>query len=127
MAGIVNSYETVMVLSTKLGEEGIASTVEKFKTLIAAHGTIDVVDEWGKRRLAYPIEKQTEGYYALISFKSSPDFIAELNRIYNITDGVLRSAVKKIEIKPSKLQKKAPEQAETAVEATPAEAETAAE
>lgn len=127
MAGIVNSYETVMVLSTKLGEEGIASTVEKFKTLIAAHGTIDVVDEWGKRRLAYPIEKQTEGYYALISFKSSPDFIAELNRIYNITDGVLRSAVKKIEIKPSKLQKKAPEQAETAVEAAPAEDETAAE
>ena len=127
MAGIVNSYETVMVLSTKLGEEGIASTVEKFKALIAAHGTIDVVDEWGKRRLAYPIEKQTEGYYALIGFKSEPDFISELNRIYNITDGVLRSAVKKIEVKPSKLQKKAPEQAETAVEAAPAEAETAAE
>jgi small subunit ribosomal protein S6 len=105
MAGIVNSYETVLVLSTKLGEEGIASTVEKFKALISANGTIDVVDEWGKRKLAYLIEKQSEGYYVLIGFKSNPEFITELNRVYNITEGVLRSAVKKIEVKPAKVKK----------------------
>ena len=122
MAGIVGSYETVMILSTKLGEEGIASTVEKFKALIAANGTIDVVDEWGKRKLAYLIDKQSEGYYVLIGFKSNPEFIAELNRIYNITEGVLRSAVKKNEVKPSKAKK-----AEEPAQPEAAETEAAAE
>ena len=93
MAGIVNSYETVLVLSTKLGEEGIASTVEKFKALISANGTIDVVDEWGKRKLAYLIEKQSEGYYVLINFNCDPSFVAELDRVYKITDGVLRTMI----------------------------------
>ena len=116
MAGIVNSYETVLVLSTKLGEEGIASTVEKFKALISANGTIDVVDEWGKRKLAYLIEKQSEGYYVLIGFKSNPEFITELNRVYNITDGVLRTAVKKIEVKPAKVKKTEEAPAAEAVE-----------
>jgi small subunit ribosomal protein S6 len=116
MAGIVNSYETVLVLSTKLGEEGIASTVEKFKALISANGTIDVVDEWGKRKLAYLIEKQSEGYYVLIGFKSNPEFITELNRVYNITEGVLRTAIKKIEVKPAKVKKTEEAPAAEAVE-----------
>jgi small subunit ribosomal protein S6 len=103
MPEVKNSYETVFILSTKLGEEGIAATVNKFKELIAAHGTIDNVDEWGKRRLAYPINKEEEGYYTLISFTSAPEFTAELDRVYNITDGVLRSLiVKKEKEAPSK-------------------------
>lgn len=103
MPEVKNSYETVFILSTKLGEEGIAATVNKFKELIAAHGTIDNVDEWGKRRLAYPINKEEEGYYTLISFTSAPEFTAELDRVYNITDGVLRSlTVKKEKEAPSK-------------------------
>ncbi|QNK40696.1 30S ribosomal protein S6 [Caproicibacter fermentans] len=97
MADVKISYETVFILSAKLGEEGITSTVQKFKDLIAENGTIDNVDEWGKRRLAYPIHKEEEGYYTLIAFTSSPDFTAELDRIYNITDGVLRSLTVKKE------------------------------
>ncbi len=93
MPDIKNSYETVFILSTKLGEDGISATIQKFKDLIGAHGTIDNVDEWGKRRLAYPINKEEEGYYTLISFTSSPEFTAELDRIYNITDGVIRSLI----------------------------------
>ncbi|QEY34376.1 30S ribosomal protein S6 [Caproiciproducens galactitolivorans] len=93
MSGVKNSYETVFILSTKLGEDAIASLVQKFKDLIEAHGTIDTVDEWGKRRLAYPIQKQEEGYYTLISFTSAPEFTAELDRIFKITDGVLRSLI----------------------------------
>ncbi len=54
---VKNKYETVIVLSAKLGEEGNAELVEKFKALIAKHGTVESVDEWGKRRLAYPINK----------------------------------------------------------------------
>ncbi|HEX3018190.1 MAG TPA: 30S ribosomal protein S6 [Caproicibacter sp.] len=101
MPEIKNSYETVFILSTKLGDDGIAAAVQKFKELIEANGTIENVDEWGKRRLAYAINKEEEGYYTLISFTSSPAFTAELDRIYNITDGVLRSLIVKIE-KPSK-------------------------
>ena len=95
MPDVKHSYETVFILSTKLGDDGIASLVEKFKNLIAANGTVDSVDEWGKRRLAYEINKETEGYYALINFTSPASFTAELDRVYKITDGVLRSLIVK--------------------------------
>lgn len=92
MSKIAN-YETVMVLSTKKGDEGIASLVEKFKSLISSNGTIESVDEWGKRKLAYDINYESEGYYCLINFSADPSFAAELDRVYKITDGVLRSLI----------------------------------
>ncbi len=93
MAKQSGHYETVMVLKTKLGEEALQALVEKFKTLIEQNGTINNVDVWGKRRLAYLIEDETEGYYVLVDFTSKPDFPAELDRVYKITDGVLRSLI----------------------------------
>ncbi len=93
MAKLTQKYETMLVLSTKLGEDGIAQTVEKFKNLISSHGVLETVDEWGKRRLAYPINYETEGYYTLFQFESKPEFPSELNRIYNITDGILRTLI----------------------------------
>lgn len=93
MADGKNLYETVIVTSAKLGEEGSAALVERFKALIAEHGTVQSVDDWGKRRFAYPIQKQTEGYYTLINFQSSPEFTAELDRRYQITDGILRTII----------------------------------
>jgi small subunit ribosomal protein S6 len=88
-----SKYETIMILNTKLGEEGIASLFEEFKTLIEKNGTVDSVEDWGKRRLAYEIEDETEGYYYLVNFTSAPDFPAELDRIYKIREGVLRSLI----------------------------------
>ena len=99
MTEVKNKYETVLVLSAKLGEEGNAELVEKFKATIAKHGTVESVDDWGKRRLAYPINKETEGYYTLINFESTPDFTAELDRRHKITEGVLRSIIIKKEDK----------------------------
>ena len=93
MEEIKNKYETVFIVSCKLDEEAIAAVVQKFKDLIAANGTVDGVDEWGKRRLAYPINKENEGYYVLIDFTSVPAFTAELDRIYKITDGIMRSII----------------------------------
>ena len=93
MTETASVYESVLVLSMKLGEEGIASTIEKFKTLISKNATLDSVDEWGKRRLAYMINKESEGYYVLFNFTSEPDFPAELDRRYKITEGVLRSLI----------------------------------
>lgn len=94
---VVSSYETVMVISNKLGEDAIAQMVEKFKSLIERHATLEGVDEWGARRLAYPINKESEGYYVLFNFKSTAEFPAELDRRYKITDGVLRSLIIKKE------------------------------
>ena len=86
-------YETMLVTSAQLDEEATAALVGKFKSLIEANATIDGVDEWGKRRLAYPINKEDDGIYTLIHFTSGPDFLAELDRVYGITDGVLRSLI----------------------------------
>ena len=111
MADGKNLYETVIVTSAKLGEEGSAALVERFKALIAEHGTVQSVDDWGKRRFAYPIQKQTEGYYTLINFESNPEFTAELDRRYQITDGILRTIIIKRDprhvaaIKAQKVQK----------------------
>lgn len=95
MAGVINSYETVIVVTAKNGEEAAQAVVERFKNLIAENGTLESVDEWGKRKLAYLIEKQPEAYYTLINFKSTPEFMAELDRRYQITDTILRTIIVK--------------------------------
>ena len=97
MAQVKNSYETVMLISNTLGDEGIAAMVERFKGIIEQNATIDNSDEWGKRRLAYPINDESEGYYVLVDFTSDPTFPAELDRLYKITDGVLRTLIIKKE------------------------------
>ncbi len=97
MAKVSEKYESVLVLSTKSGEDAVKAAVEKFTALITKHATLDSVDEWGKRRLAYAINYETEGYYVLFNFTSAPDFPAELDRVYKITDGVLRSLIVKKE------------------------------
>lgn len=93
MAKLSQSYETIMVLNPKLGEDATKELIARFKTLIEKNGTIDVEEDWGMRRLAYEIQDQTEGYYYLIQFTSEPTFPAELDRRYNIADGVMRSLI----------------------------------
>ena len=88
-------YETMLVTSSALDEEASAALIGKFKSLIEANGTIDSVDDWGKRRLAYPINDEVEGYYVIVDFESNTEFPAELDRIFKITDGVLRSLIVK--------------------------------
>ena len=91
----MTKYECLFVLSTKtLDDAALEATTEKFKDLITKNGgVIENVDVWGKRRLAYAINYETEGYYVLVNFTSAPSFPAELDRIYNITDGVIRSLI----------------------------------
>ena len=84
------SYETLFVVSGNLAEDASKATVEKFVNLINENGTDVNVNEWGKRRLAYPINYVTEGYYVLVSYKSEPSFPLELERVLGITEGILR-------------------------------------
>ena len=93
MAKVTANYELVFIIDPAQGEEGIAALVEKFKALVEKHGTMAEVDEWGKRRLAYPINDLNEGYYVLMTFSSDPAFPAELDRVLRITDGVMRSMI----------------------------------
>ena len=64
-----------------------------FTYLIAAYGTLESVAEWGKRGLAYEIDDEQEGYYVLVNFTAAHEFPAELDRIYKITEGVIRSLI----------------------------------
>ena len=86
-------YEVALVLSVANGDEAVNALKEKFNDLIAKNGTVENVDEWGKRRLAYPINDETEGYYIFTTMTSEPALPAELERIAGITEGVLRIMV----------------------------------
>ena len=87
------NYETMFVLSVANGEEATAAMVEKVKALVSANGTLDSVDEWGKRKLAYAIDYISEGYYVLVNFKANAELPAELERNFRINDNVMRYMV----------------------------------
>ena len=93
MDKVMNSYETLFVVDATLSEEDVKATVEKFTALIAENGTIESVDEWGKRKLAYPINDKNDGYYVLVNFKSEGEFPSELERVFGINEYILRSIV----------------------------------
>lgn len=93
MAKVNANYEVVYIMNPALGEEGIAALTEKFKALVEANGTLNELDNWGKRRMAYPISDLLDGHYVLMSFTSGAAFPAELDRILKITDGVIRSMI----------------------------------
>lgn len=93
MANVTAKYEAVLILNANLGEEATTALNERFKALVASNGTLDAVDEWGKRRLAYPINDENEGYYIQYNFTSGKDFPAEFDRQLKLTDGVIRSLI----------------------------------
>ena len=111
MEAAKNSYETLFIIDPDLTEEATKAMIEKFTKLIADNGEVESVDEWGKRRLAYPINDKPEGYYVLINFKSEPSLPSELERIFGITEGIMRSLVVRHEEKKPRAKKpvKAPE------------------
>ena len=93
MAKTSGNYEVMYIIDLDQGEEGIASIVEKFKSLIESGGSISETKEMGKMKLAYLINDKPEGYYVLVKFTAGPEFPAELDRVMGITDGVMRSLI----------------------------------
>ena len=88
-----SKYETMYIINANLDEEATAAVVAKFKALVEENATLTAIDEWGKRRLAYPINYMNEGYYVHMEFEAPHDFPAELDRNYNITESVLRGII----------------------------------
>ncbi|MBQ5334978.1 MAG: 30S ribosomal protein S6 [Oscillospiraceae bacterium] len=98
MAKLSAKYELMVVFSLAKGEENAQALWAKFKTMIEENAELGEIDEWGKRKLAYPIHYgtanyETDGYYVVVTFSAKPDFPAELDRVLQITDGVLRSMI----------------------------------
>ncbi len=87
------NYEVLMLFSVAKGEEATEALKTKFLELISANGTLGEVEEWGKRRLAYPVNDEPEGYYVLANFTAEPEFPREFDRVFSITDGALRSMI----------------------------------
>lgn len=93
MAKTTEKYELMYIINPNLSEEETAAVVEKFKALVEQNGTLEEMEEMGKRKLAYEINYISEGYYVLVKFTSGPDVPAELDRVLGITDGILRSLI----------------------------------
>ena len=93
MAKNTGKYEVLYIINATLGEDETKEVVEKFKTMVEENGTLISIDEWGKRRLAYPINDMPEGYYVLMVMETKPEFPAELDRVFKITENVLRSII----------------------------------
>ena len=111
------SYETLFAVSGNLVEDDSKALVEKFVNLVKENATDVEVNEWGKRRFAYPINYVTEGYYVLVSYKSNSDFPQELERQFGITEGVLRyMTTTKCEKSAAKAEPAVSEPAEVTVE-----------
>ena len=127
MPKVKGTYETIFIADLSLGEEGVAALVEKFKALIEKNGTIAKVDEWGKRRFAYPINDMNEGYYVVVTYKSEPAFPAELERLLNIHESIMRSLTIRLEFDAEERAKAKKAAAEAAAAAAAAAAEAAAE
>ena len=98
------SYETLFAVSGNLAEDDAKAVIEKFVNLINDNASDVDVNEWGKRRFAYPINYVTEGYYVLLNFKSEPSFPHELTRVFGITEGVIRNMTLAVEAKAEKTE-----------------------
>ena len=93
----MNKYESVVIINPTVDEEGMKALISKFTDLINNDGKVEKVDELGKRKLAYEIKKLNEGYYVVIKFEAKPELITELERVYRITDEVMKFIVVKEE------------------------------
>ena len=123
MEKVINSYEGMFIVSLANGEEAALATVNKFKALIEANAEVVAVDDWGKRRFAYPIQDLNEGYYTVVTFKCEGAFPAELQRLMNIDESVLRAMVIRLDHEAVAKAVEAPAEETVADEAAPADAE----
>ena len=130
MEKVLNSYESLFIVDLTNGEEAAKATVNKFTSLIAENGEIVDIADWGKRRLAYPINDMNDGYFTVVTFKADGSFPAELERLFNIDENVMRSIVIRLEheavakaVAAEEVTESAPAEETVAAEAAASDAE----
>lgn len=89
----MNKYESIIIVNPNVDEAGLKALEEKFTGLINENGKIESVENIGKKKLAYEIKKFTEATYMLFNFEAKPESIAELERVYRITDTIIKFIV----------------------------------
>lgn len=89
----MKKYEVVLIFAPNMEEESRNTLVERFKGIVETNGTVDNVDVWGSRKLAYLINDYQEGYYVLFNITSGADVVDEIDRIAKITDDVIRHMI----------------------------------
>lgn len=93
----MRKYEMLYILSTSLTDEAKDAIIAKFENVVKTNGgNVEKTDKWGVKKLAYPIEDETEGYYVLMAFESDVSLIAEMKRVVGITDGILRRLITRV-------------------------------
>ena len=123
MEKVINSYETMFIVDLSNGEEAAKATVSKFTGLISSQAELVEVNEWGKRRLAYPINDMNEGYYVVATFKAEAGVPVELDRNYNIDENIMRSMIVKLDFEAVKHEAPVAEETVAAEEAATEEAQ----
>ena len=91
----MNKYESVVIIDPAVEEDKVKELSQKFKEIINNDGKVEKVEELGKKKLAYEIKKFSEATYMLFNFESNPNSIAELERVYRITDDIIKFIVVK--------------------------------
>jgi small subunit ribosomal protein S6 len=86
----MRDYESIYIVNPNIGEDNVKAAVEKFTNMFEKSAKVDNINEWGRRKLAYPINKINEGHYVLINFSSDVDFTRELERVYKISDEIIK-------------------------------------
>lgn len=89
----MNKYETVFIINPSVEDAGVKELIQKFSNIINNDGKVESVEELGMKKLAYEIKKNSEGNYVLINFEAAPSLITELERVYRITDEVIKFIV----------------------------------
>ena len=120
MEKVINSYECLFIVDVTAGDDVTNATVNKFMSLVEANAEVVDVAKWGKRRLAYPINDKSEGYYVIVTFKSEPTFIAEIERRFNIDETIMRYLVVKLDFDAAVKAAEKAAAAEAVVEEAPA-------
>ena len=94
----MTNYETLFIINPNIAQEDISLVIDRVKNVIETGGTVTEIAEWGKKRLAYEIQKLREGYYVLIKFQAQAKTLDELNHVYRITENILRGIIVKQEL-----------------------------
>jgi small subunit ribosomal protein S6 len=90
----MRQYEMMIILDASLEERTVQPSLDQFLTVVtSAGGTVDKVDVWGRRRLAYEIDKKSEGIYTVVELNAEPETVKELDRQLNLNEAVLRTKI----------------------------------
>ncbi len=92
----MTKYEMLYILDASLTDEAKEGIIKKIEDLVSSNGKVEKTDRWGNKKLQYPINYKSEGYYVLTTFEAEPTLVVELKRIVGITDGIIRRLITKI-------------------------------